>query len=75
MALGEVVVDEFVLAGEGVVQRTFGDPGVGDDAVDADGVDALVVKQLVRRLEEALLGGPAALLGLGHTTTITDGSV
>jgi hypothetical protein len=48
---------------------------VGDDPVDADGVDALAVEQVVRRLKEALFGRPAALLGLGHFARVTDGSV
>jgi hypothetical protein len=48
---------------------------VGDDPVDADGVDALVVEEVVRRLEDALLGRPAALFGPGHAITVTDGSV
>jgi hypothetical protein len=36
--MGEVFGDELVFAGEGVVQRTFGDACVGDDPVDADGI-------------------------------------
>jgi hypothetical protein len=43
--VGEVFADQVVLAGERVVERAFGDPGVLDDPVDADGVDALVVKE------------------------------
>jgi hypothetical protein len=71
----EIFVDEVVLAGELVVERTLGDSGVGDDAVDADGMDALVVEQVVRRLEDAVLGRSAALYGSGHPSTITDRSV
>jgi len=55
-ALGDAVVaglkvgaDQFVLAAERVVQRGLGHPGLLDDAVDADRVDALVVEQLVGR--------------------------
>ena len=68
-------MDQFVLAREGVVQGTFGDAGLGDDAIDADGVDALPVEEVVGRLAKPLLGRPAALLGPGHASTVTDGSV
>ena len=66
VTMGEVLTDEVLLAGEGVVERALGYAGAGDDAVDADGVDALVVEQVVGRLQDALLGAAMALLGLGH---------
>jgi hypothetical protein len=43
VSMHEVVVDE-VLAGEEVAPRACGDTRVGDDAVDADGVNALVAE-------------------------------
>ena len=71
MSVGEVFADQVVLAGERVVQRALGDPGPGDDAVDADGVDALVVEEVVSRVEDARLRGATALHGARHLSTIT----
>jgi hypothetical protein len=55
----EVGPDQLVLAAEGAVQRGLGHAGPLDDAVDAHHVDALVVEELVGRVEEAIPGrGP-----------------
>ena len=48
--------DEVVLGREVDVERRLGDLGLGDDAVDADGPEALLVEQPVGRLEDALPG-------------------
>ncbi len=50
----EVGPDELVLAAERAVQAGLGDAGALDDLVDADGVDALLVEQLVGGGEETV---------------------
>jgi hypothetical protein len=59
----QVGADQAVLAPEGAVEAGLRDTGVLDHPVDADGVDALGVEELVSRLEEALLGAPRTLGG------------
>ena len=51
---GQIGGHQLFLAPEEVVERGFGDPGALDDAVDADGLDALGVEEFVGRSQEAL---------------------
>ena len=78
----EVGPDQLVLAAERAVQRSLGDAGALDDAVDADGVHALGVEELVRGGEQALARrGPPARAGdvgaavVAMALTVTDRSV
>lgn len=65
--------DELVLAGEMIIERALGHAGLFGDGVDADGADALAIKQLARRFDDAparrALGGLA--LSLGHAAMYT----
>jgi len=62
----EVRADQLFLAAEGVVQRRLGDARALDHAVDPDGVHALLVEELARRLQQALTGGRTRRLVVGH---------
>jgi hypothetical protein len=52
--LGQVGDDEVLLAGEVAVERRAGHPRLGDDPIDADGVDALGVEDPARRADQPL---------------------
>ena len=72
---GEIAPDELVLAAEDAVEGGLGHPGTRDYPVDADGVHALFVKQLVGGGQQPLAGRPPIRGRGGHGLTITDRSV
>ena len=49
IARGEIGRDQIVLAAEMIIQRALGEAGLFRHRIDADGADALAVKQLARR--------------------------
>ena len=49
--------DEFFLRWKVIVEGRLGYPGLGDDAIDADRVDAVLVKKTGRGFEQALARG------------------
>ena len=53
----QVLHHEGVLRAEVLVEGRLRHRGFGDEPVDADRTDALFVEQLIRRVEDALLGG------------------
>jgi len=80
----QVTADQLFLAAEAIVKRGLGDPGVLDQAIDANEIDSILVKQLIGRGEQPLAGGKAGgrRLGVGpgvgisiHGLTLTDRSV
>src|SRR5579863_5000061 len=50
----EVGADELLFAAERAVERSLGDAGTLDDAIDPDRLDALGVEKLARRVQQPL---------------------
>jgi hypothetical protein len=57
VALFEAGGNEFVFGLEVTVETHFGDAGLGDDGVDADGAGALFVEKAVGGFKDAFAGG------------------
>lgn len=62
------------------VKRHLGYARFLDDAIDAGGADPLLIKQIVRRQQDALAGGQGVEIGghhflLGYFRVIVDNSV
>ena len=80
----QVLADQPVLAAEQAVEGRLGDAGLLDDAVDPDGVDALLVEELVGGGEQPVTGRLRRRVAVtrgggcdgGHVSlTLTDRSV
>jgi len=75
VAIGQIGPDESVFAAEGAVEGGLGHAGPLDHAVDADGVDALLVEQLVGCGQQPVAGRRSEWGRGRHSLDITDRSV